>query len=513
MSLSNNYKILIFFALYFVFRILIVNFNSAEWGDSYRILRATAFLENNSYPKDEKRPPLFSYFLTIAPNSIDPVTSARYLMVVVSVLTVMFFWLVVQNINIDLNFNEKLGALALFSFNPLFVYWSMRVYADTFFLLIALIVFYLFLSFQKNQSYFKLVLMSFFCFLGVMTRFEGYLLISAITLGFIFNAIKERNFAQVKYLSIYLVIGFSLFFWAINTPETFFKNPLSSSYVDEANRRQVGVFDILGFFLHLIFILGNLFAVFFYFLDRKKLYEFFQNNFFLLAYLAFGIILGLAWPAAIPRLLIQVVPILIILFVLGLSIYFSSRVSFPKKYFLIFPILLISYLGGQFLIRSQFLLTNYYFMFAILLVSSVQFYFIYKRKSLQFILSLGFGVVLWMFFFISLHRDIYKVLNIGVTYFSNVYQKDGVIVTNDVSYLTKFYFGDNLKYLREVDFGIDIKKFLEDRNARYIIVTNEHNPNMEYTPEKYPYLEVIFEHREEVNGRDFFVVISKVNLP
>jgi len=509
MTFNFKSKLIVFFIFYFLFRILIFNINSAEWGDSYRILRATNFLEKGSYPKDEKRPPLFSAFLTLIPNTLDPVFGARLLMTFVSIVTVYAFYLVILNSNLNFSENQKFLSLILFAFNPLFVYWSMRVYADTFFLMICLFSFVLYFQILKENSIFKLLLLSFLAFFGIMTRFEGYILVSAIFLGFIYEFIFKRKIKTLLNLLIFLILGFALFFTAINTPWTFFKNPISSSYVDEAGRRTVGLYDILGYFLHVFFVLGNLFTCYFIFYSKNSLLKFVKENFILFVFLGIELVLAFIWPAAVPRLLVQIVPILILLLVNGYEFF---KVEKKSSYFYFFPLAILVYIFGQFLIKSQFLLTNYFFMAFIILFSLIQFFLIYKKKYKFFEYSLILGTIVWMGFFIYLHKDIYKVLNNGVQYFSKEYKNDGIIVTNDVSALTKFYFADNLKYLREVDFGIDIEKYLRDRNARYIIVTNEHNPNMEFTASKYPYLETIYEQREEVNGKKFFIVISKVNL-
>lgn len=509
MKFTFKTKLILFFVAYLIFRLAIFNVNSAEWGDSYRILRATNSLENFTYPKDEKRPPLYSAFLILIPKNFDPVEGGRLLMVIVSVITVFLFLKLLDFLSINFIDNQKIFAIFLLAYNPLFVYWSMRIYADSFFLMLSLLAFTLYYSFNKDNNYFKLIILSIICFLGIMTRFEGYLLISALFLTFIFNFFKKRDVRILINLSIFLIIGFSLFFFAVNTPWTFFKNPISSSYVDEANRRLVGIYDILGFLLHLIFILGSFFSFYFILFDKKKLIDFIKNHFLLFSFLIIELMLAVIWPAAVPRLLIQVIPILIILFILGLE-SFEEREKTP--YFFIFPLTIVVYIVGQLLIKSQFLLTNYYFMLSLIIVSLLQTFFIYKRNLTYYKYSVALSVILWMSFFVYLHKDIYKVLNIGVTFFSKEYKKDGIIVSNDVSYLTKFYFGDNLKYVRQIDFGIDIEKHLRDRNAKYLIVTNEHNPDMKFTVSKYSFLENIFEYREEINGREFFIVISKVNL-
>jgi len=509
MKINFKNKLIIFFGIYILFRFFIFNINSAEWGDSYRILRATSSIENGSYPKDEKRPPLYSAFLTFIPNNVDQILGGRVLMIFIGLGCVYTFYILLNQLNLNLTENQKLLSLILFAYNPLFIYWNMRIYADTFFLLICLIAFIIYIQILKTNSLLKIFLLSFVSFLGIMTRFEGYLLISALTLGFVFEFIRKRDKRILINLTIFLLIGFCFFIWAINTPWTFFKNPISSSYVDEANRRFVGFYDVLGYFLNLSFILGNLFTLYFVFFDKKRLFAFIKENFVLFNFLMIELMLAFIWPAAVPRLMVQIIPILVILMVLGLDSFYkkgSVTISF------VFPLAIAIYLFGQYLVKSQFLLTNYFFMAVIVFISLIQILFIYKKNYRLFEFSLILVTVIWMGLFVYLHKDIYKVLNTGVVFFSQQYQKDGIIVTNDVSALSKFYFSDNLKYLREVDFGIDIQKYLQEKNAKYIIITNEHNPDMEFSPSKYPYLETIYEHREEVNGRKFFVVISKVNI-
>ena len=507
-KLSFKTKLILFFGIYLLFRISIFNINAAEWGDSYRILRATNFLEKNTYPKDEKRPPLYSAFLILNPNNIDPIYSSRILMIGVSLLTLFIFYLVLNRINYSLTENQKLLALVLFAFNPLYLYWSIRIYADTFFLLLALLAILIYFIHQKNPKLYFLVLLSLVCFLGIMTRFEGYILSTGIFLSFVFEAIRNKSWDKFKYgviFGIFLSIFFGL---AVNTPWLFFKNPMTSSYVDEANRREIVAFDMLSYFLQVMFLLGNLFSVYFFAVGRKKILKFLIDNSAITAFVLIELVLALAWPAAVPRLLVQLVPFLIIPLVIGLY-----EVPKLKNHYLILFLLLGIFVGGQYLSKAQLMLTNLSYFAVICLLSLVQIYLIIKKKFSYVVISLIVINVIWSLLFIFLHKDIYRVLNTGVVEFSKVYQNDGIIVSNDVSYLTKFYFGDNLKYLREVDFGKDIEKYLREKKASYIIVTNEHNADMTYSKEKYPYLTPIYEYKRNVNGRDFFVVISKVNLP
>jgi hypothetical protein len=198
-KLTIKTKLIIFFVVYLLFRVSIFNINAAEWGDTYRILRATTFLEKSSYPKDEKRPPLYSAFLILNPNNIDPIYSSRILMIGVSLLTLFIFYLVLTKINYSLSENQKLLALLLFAFNPLYLYWSIRVYADTFFLMFALLAVLIYFIHQRNPKSYLLILLSLVCFLGIMTRFEGYILSAGIFLSYVFEAVKNKSWDRFKY--------------------------------------------------------------------------------------------------------------------------------------------------------------------------------------------------------------------------------------------------------------------------------------------------------------------------
>ena len=71
------------YVLFILVHFFLLNVNTAEWGDSYRILRASEFMRDGSYPEDEKRPPLYSLVLAVRRVAVDPVSWARGFMFVV----------------------------------------------------------------------------------------------------------------------------------------------------------------------------------------------------------------------------------------------------------------------------------------------------------------------------------------------------------------------------------------------------------------------------------------------
>jgi hypothetical protein len=119
--------------------------------------------------------------------------------------------------------------------------------------------------------------------------------------------------------------------------------------------------------------------------------------------------------------------------------------------------------------------------------------------------------LIWSYLFISLEKDIYKVLNQAVIYFIKNYPSNAVVMTNDVSSITRFYFKDRYRYSSEIDSGKGILNKLDSINPDYVIVTNEHNPQMSFTPSKIPNLILEKEFKEVVNSRSFFTQIIRVN--
>ena len=219
----NKNKYIVFFSLYLIARVLLLNVNSAEWGDTYRILRASNYLQQLTYPNDEKRPMLFSALLTIRFVS-DQVESGRITMLVLSILTVFAFYLLIERVSFNLTVNQKFLALILFALNPLFLYWSLRIYADTLFLFFSLIAFVIFYDFIKKQSYLKLVGLAVISILAILTRFEGYILFFALFLGLL---ITLKN--KIPGL-VYLVL-FSIFFSIVisNNQIFFYQSQLISN--------------------------------------------------------------------------------------------------------------------------------------------------------------------------------------------------------------------------------------------------------------------------------------------
>lgn len=524
----------IFLFFYLIFRVLIINTNSAEWGDSYRILRATEFLQNYTYPEDEKRPPLFSFVL-LAKFHEDPVTSGRVSMLIISIVNLILFYYLVSKIIYSIEIKSNiyrfipLISTILFGVSPLFLYWSLRIYADNLFLTFLLLsfnIFFLLIKSSKEIHKFLYVLaLSLVTLLSILTRFEGYLIYASISLAlFSFFVLKKDRMLRV--FLIYTIFIFGLILLVSRYEKfTFYQNPLISSYVDEVESRKLTLKEVSNYFFQLLFLSGSIVGFIFLVLGVKS----FLKRDFLPIYIFILMQLGLSfiWFAAVPRLFLPVLPFYILLMVLGVLKFCENVLGdknrlFLKKFTLLYIALLFTYVISQYFLKVPFLITGFRMLAINIFVGVIGIFFvmllIYKFKTVT-VKVLGIIVfayifissLIWSYLFISLEKDTYKVLNQAVVYFIKNYPSNVVVMTNDVSSITRFYFKDRYRYSRELDLNRDIEEKIQKVSPDFIIVTNEHNPQMSFTPSKIPNLILEKEFKEVVNSRSFFTQIIRVN--
>lgn len=141
MKPSSKFYIAIIFVI--ALHILTINVNHAEWGDSYRILRASQHIRDFSYPADEKRPPLYSLVLATYPSFVDPVAWGKLVMFGFSLLGLFLFLKLFDLLSITKTEESKVSALLLFMLNPVYFYWSLRLYADVPFSILTVFALYL----------------------------------------------------------------------------------------------------------------------------------------------------------------------------------------------------------------------------------------------------------------------------------------------------------------------------------------------------------------------------------
>jgi 4-amino-4-deoxy-L-arabinose transferase-like glycosyltransferase len=504
-------SIAVFFIIYFIFRISILNFNSAEWGDSYKILTATEYLKNWYYPQDEKRPPLFSIVLLLGDFFGGGVFGGRVVMLIISMLILFVFYRLLVLVLPKISNFQILIALLLFSFNPLFVYWSMRIYADSMFLLIALTSFWIFCKFRENQ--FVTIILAFLVILGIYTRFEGYILAGVYGLVFTILFLQGRDYLRVKQLLLFVVSFLLLLFGLVNFNFFHYNNPLSSSYFEEAESRSFQISEIGPTLLQLIFLVG-IYGFFIMVWGWKKLLNFFQSHPLLFLYLGVFILLSLIWFPAVPRLFLQILPILIIGLVISIFNYFEKReerrkLNLKNLIFASLPILI--FIFGQYIYKNQFLLTNKFAFGFVICISIISIYFFFHKSLNLFLLSHFLSCFFWMFFFILDHQKMFHVLNIGVRELKQFHFPGEKVLSNDVSALSKYYLNDDFIYSGSLDSGKGIERAISSNNIQYILFTNEHNQTLEFSYEKYSNFTLISRVEDTIKGKKFETLVLKVS--
>ena len=515
----TKYKYIIFIILYLVFRVAILNINSAEWGDSYRILRATDYLKSFTYPSDEKRPPLFSALLLLNPLN-DAIAGSRVIMLLLSLLILTSFYFLLKQINFSLTENQRFFSMVFLAINPLFLYWSIRIYADSLFLLLMLLSLNFFYLYQKHLYRFLLPVLSFIAILAILTRFEGYILFACVFLAILLSV--KRKFEALFYLIPFIFFLFLIIYF----PQYFFyKNPIGSSYVDEAVGRVISLREIFNFGLQYLFLLGNLYTIYFLAFSKNLILRFFKDNLIILFILLVHSALSFVWFAAVPRLFLPILPFLCILFVIGFETFFNltSRIStsvylknFWRREYLHYltpVLLLITYALGQAYLKLPFLLTNLVYFSLILVYSTLLLLVIFYHYKKVFILLVIVFNLVWGYMFISLEKDTLKVLNTATLFFINNYSPSGNVLTNDISSITRYYLGDKHYQTGLLTKGRDLSDVIKTNNIEYVIVTNEQNTEMSFTPSKHPYLTILKEFRQVIGGKEFYTYIARVNVP
>ena len=511
------------FILFIIVHIALFNFNVAEWGDSYRILRASEFIRDGSYPLDEKRPPLFSILLSIRPFSMEAVVWGRVVMFVFSFLSFLLFYKLVE-IYIKKE-KYRFLTLLLFLFNPVYLYWSIRIMADVPFSFFVLLFFYLNSKWPK-KDYLKIFLLGIVCGLSILTRFEGYLLLGAGIVEVIFqredlfkNKIKIKNILSVFLKNFGNMIPLVLATLLVIGPWLVYRNPLRSKYFDEAEKRVYDLKMIWTYFTSLIYILGFTSGISFVILKFKIAKDFLLKNIGLTAFILLELVLILFWPAAIPRLFAPLIPFFIIVTTKCLEFYMEECNTEPKRDYRVLLaniFFVLFYLLSQYFLKLQFLVLGYRMLAAVFLIQVTSLILLFLRKNNVYFVSIVFSSIFWSIYTINMHRYVFKTVKEASQYASD--NLVGTIAYNDISAIPDWYLNisdskcDNsgVHMLFEDNVNLKYSK-LKDKKIDYLILSNEHNPDVSVGLEKRKYLQPIKEFSYNVNETVFFAKIIRFN--
>lgn len=510
--------------LFIIVHIALFNVNVAEWGDSYRILRASEFIRDGSYPSNEKRPPLFSIFTALRPDFIEQVTWGRVVMLVFSLLSFFIFNKLVK-IYIK-NQKYQFIALMLFTFNPIYLYWSIRIMADVPFSFFVMSGFYIFKkTFDKSIK--KYLLLGLVSGLSILTRFEGYLfLFSLLTAVLLSNVtlkdlIVKKNFISIILVQLrkgwinLLILGLSAFVTIL--PWILYRNPLDSSYFGETARRIYDLKMVWVYLVSLLFSIGSVIAFYFFILDFKGVGDFFSKNVDISVFTLFELILILLWPSAVPRLFVALIPIFIIVLTKCIERDFESdRYNSQKKILdnLLPYFLFLVFIISQYFLKLQFLITDK-ILFVILVFLQVVVILSYTlKKKILFLAVLIVSSIVWSLSIIFMHKDIYSAIKSAA-----IYSKDnlsGNVVYNDTASVADWYInyyspredlrGRKMNFMSRSDLRYNN---LSGKKVSYLIATNENGALFYKDIDTLKHLKLIESFRYNIGDKELFANIYK----
>ena len=298
-------------------------------------------------------------------------------------------------------------------------------------------------------------------------------------------------------------------------PFLIWRNPITSSYLEEPGGRAYDLRVLATYILSLLFIFGFTSAFFFLSGNIKRVGEFLKKNLAITIFTALELVLILAWPAAVPRLLVPIIPLLTIILVLGFNEHFEAGGKRSLAPLLGLTTLLLVFIFGQYFLKLQFLILYKLILAAAVLLQVVNIYSIYQRKFNVFTLSLILSMTIWALSTVWLHKDNFISVKHAAEYASQ--NLSGVIGYNDVSSVSDWYLnhkspgspivGKFYSYDKKADLN---KEALDSLGYDYLLMTNEHNTDMKLDIESRPYLETIKEFSYEINGKVFFAKIISV---
>lgn len=508
--LNENRHLFIPLAVFLCLHIWLFNINAAEWGDSYRILRAAKYIRTLSYPEDEKRLPGFPVITATWPEGVDPVFWGRLVMLVFSCGA---FWLFLKYFRKASFYagdkkTEVLAAL-LFALNPVFFYWSLRIMADVPFAFFVLLAFYLLAVWKSRLSILRGIILGFVAGASALIRFEGFLLFPSLFLGMVFSEGLDLNlrslFGKLKG-KILPLVSFAVSFFLILLPYFIYRNPLQSSYLEEPAGRVYDLKTGLTYLLSLVFLFGFTLA-FFYLLRGRGVKRFLGSSPGAFIFIILELVLILFWPAAIPRLFTAVIPLVLLPLADSISDFCADHSPIRFNDVLLMLVLLVVYIATQYFIRLQFLIIIRNLFILVVIFQLFIGFFSLKKKFNLLIGFLGASMLVWSLATVWVHKDIFRGVKESAVYALETGK--GTIGYNDVSAVTPWYLGERGLYMDLMQKENLTEGVLGEKEIEYVLITNEHNPDLEIDLAKRPWLELEREYSYKIGGREFFTWVVK----
>jgi len=468
--LQKNKLFFIFLAIYILVRLIFININYTEWGDTFRMIRASDFLSHFSWPWDEKRWPIYSLLLVPGLYLKAPILWGRLLAIVISSFTFTFLYLFYLNF-ISKNKSYAVLAVTLTALTSTFAYWSIRVMADPFFTLIVVAYLYLFLKLfsNKNLPVLQKLLMSVILVIATMTRLEGVFLVTATGLYLLLN----KRMIDIIYIAISQLLIYVP--WTIYA-KFLYSGPVQNDYLTEASKFVFNIDRVIYFFTYTTFILTIPISAYFIFLAIKKLKI--QNSKLYLVpslFILQEILLGVIWTPSLPRIYMPIIPFFAVLLIYGLE---NFEIKKSKLNFITISVIL-TFLFAIFQYKERL----YFFgvsklPFALVVLSSLFVLIltlIYSRYAKKLLISYFIFIsVLISFTTIYNQKDIYKTVKQATEYLED---KSGKVAYADETGVTEWYLRNNYYYLdSKKSYSYDeMKEVFKQENVKYILQTTEFN--------------------------------------
>src|SRR3989304_2566092 len=127
---------------------------------------------------------------------------------------------------------------------------------------------------------------------------------------------------------------------------------------------------------------------------KKNVWKLVKNNPHVSIFLFLELLLILLWPAAIPRLFVAVVPLLILILTLSLEKWWENGKE-NKNILVLAGALLLFYLGSQYFLKLQFLVLDKALLGVLFFLQAATVFFIYKKKFWATVVTLAVITSLW----------------------------------------------------------------------------------------------------------------------
>ena len=524
---------LIFIAFYLVVRVLMFNINYAEWGDTFRMIRAAEFLSNGYWPWDEKRWPFYSVLLIPGIWLNSSIFWGRFLSFLISLATFAFiyrFYIKLVNdfksgrtegenhVNRSSIFNifayikgifrrsaqtsdDQFASLAvmILALSPVYAYWSFRVMADLVFALLILVYAYYFIkNYQKSSKLIDPnmdVMLSLLLLCITMTRLEGlFMLFGSVA----FFALAKN----AKKLILYIIPQALVYFPFTLYAKVLYNGPISNDYLKEAQNFVFNFERLAYFFTSTIFIL--VFPPLLYFLIRGiillKNAVLKADSKIYLPYLPLGLfilqelLIGFIWTPSLPRIYMPIIPFLVMLAVYGFGHWIPKKNDFTALGLILFST--IAFAGLQYSYKLYFLGASKVLFGITLLLSLVFVAALYLWSSNPKIKSFLAAIIVLSGLISSSviiynQKDIYKSVYQGAMFARDLASQSPYkerIAYADETGTTSWYLKDTYIYYLEQDKTMkDLNeqyKLLSENEVSYLIVTNEFNRGSQFLDPK-----------------------------